>query len=106
MSRKMLLGALLRMREDMREGRIAMHLGEARVELLEGFIAGYQACLGDQGLEDSEFEEFREWLRSVKGEFPQEGWASKYLRDCQGDEVAALQKFLDFVAEFAAIKRA
>jgi hypothetical protein len=105
MSQKMLLDALLKMREDMRAGRIAMHLGEAKVELLEGFIAGYQACLGDQGMEDLQFEEFREWLRSERGEFPPEGWAAKYLRDCGGDESAAIQKFLDYVAEFAASKR-
>lgn len=106
MGQKMLLDALLQMREDMRAGRIAMHLGAAKVELLEGFIAGYQACLGDQDMEDLQFEEFREWLRSVKGEFPPEGWAAKYLRHCGGDEAAAIQKFLDFVAEFVERRRA
>jgi hypothetical protein len=85
-------------------GRIAMHLGEAKVDVMEGFIAGYLACLGDQGISDTEYGEFREWLRSEKAEFPQEGWAAKYLRDCHGDHDAAIRKLLDFVAEFAATR--
>jgi hypothetical protein len=103
--RGVVVNALLRMRQDMMQGRIAMHLGEANVDVLEGFIAGYLACLGDTGSADAEYEEFREWLRSVKAEFPEEGWAAKYLRDCRGDHHAAIKKLLDLVAEFAETRR-
>jgi hypothetical protein len=104
--RPTMVDALLRIRGDLMKGRIAMHLGEANVAVMEGFIAGYLACLSDQGVEDGEYEEFREWLREVKRAFPQEGWAASYLRECHGDHHAAIQRLLDFVAEFAALKRA
>jgi len=105
MGRPTMVDALLRIRGDLMKGRIAMHLGEAHVEVLEGFIAGYLACLSDQGVKDGEYEEFREWLREVKREFPHEGWAASYLLECQGNHLAAIQRLLDFVAEFAALKR-
>lgn len=71
MGRTTMVDALLRSRSDLMKGRIAMHLGEANVDVLEGFIAGYLASLNDQGI----------------------------------DHLAAIQRFLDFVAEFAALKR-
>ena len=98
----MLLDALSQMRRDLESGRIAMHLGTVNANVLVGFVAGYQACLGDDGIEDAEYAAFSEWLRAVKGEFPPEGWAEKYLRDFNGDHLAAIRKFLDFVAEFRA----
>lgn len=99
-ARRPLLDALLRIRDDMLRGRIEMHLGETNIHRLVGFVDGYRACLVDGGSDDQEFERFCEWLRSVKAEFPVEGWAAKYLRDCAGDHLAAIKKFLDFVAEF------
>lgn len=101
----MLVDILLRIRQDMMRGRLAMYLGEANVDRMVGFIAGYRACQGHHGVEDVEYGKFCDWLREVKREFPQEGWAAKYLRDCLGDHPAAIKKFLDFVAEFAALRR-
>jgi len=49
MERPTMVDALLRIRGDLMKGRIAMHLGEAHVEVLEGFIAGYQAAPGLRG---------------------------------------------------------
>jgi hypothetical protein len=43
------------------------------------------------------------WLRDVKNELPGEGWAQKYLADREGDHERAIRKFLDFVAEYAAL---
>ena len=103
--RRSLMDALLRMRDDMLRGRIEMHLGETNVQRLVGFVDGYRACLMDGGVEDVDFARFCEWLRSVKEEFPVEGWAAKYLRDCAGDHLAAIKKFLDFVAEFVEVER-
>jgi hypothetical protein len=42
--------------------------------------------------------------QSGEGGVSTEGWVAKYLRDCQGDHHAAIKKFLDFVAEFAATR--
>jgi hypothetical protein len=39
----------------------------------------------------------------VKQELPGEGWAQKYLVDCEGDHERAIRKFLDFAAEYAAL---
>jgi hypothetical protein len=100
----LLLDYLLRIRKDLLAGRLAMHLGEPRVELMQGFITGYNACLVSNGSADAEYGHFREWLRE-KGEFPPAGWAAKYLRDCHGDHEQAIRKYLDFVAEFVAIHR-
>ncbi|HYO64881.1 MAG TPA: hypothetical protein VEU33_02260 [Archangium sp.] len=90
----------MRIRDDMLQGRIEMHLGETNIHRLVGFVDGYRACLVDQGADDLDFGRFCEWLGSVKKEFPDEGWAAKYLRDSNGDHLAAIKKFLDFVAEF------
>lgn len=98
--RRSLLDVLLRIRDDMLQGRIEMHLGETNIHRLVGFVDGYRSCLADHGADDLNFERFCEWLRSVKEEFPVEGWAAKYLRDSNGDHLAAIKKFLDFVAEF------
>ena len=100
----LLLDYLLRIRKDLLTGRLAMHLGEPRVELMQGFITGYNACMVSNGIADAEYGQFREWLRE-KAEFPPEGWAAKYLRDCHGDHEQAIRKYLDFVAEFVALHR-
>ncbi|WNG16799.1 hypothetical protein F0U63_20615 [Cystobacter fuscus] len=96
----MLLDALMLMRRDLHEGRIAMHIGSADANVLAGFMAGYRACLVDNGVVDAEAMEFQEWLGFEKEEFPPEGWVAKYLRDCNGDHLAAIKKLLGFVAEF------
>ncbi len=99
-----LLDYLLRMRNDLLAGRLGMHLGDPHVEQMQGFITGYNACMASSGTIDEEYGRFREWLR-MKGEFPPEGWAAKYLRDCHGDHEQAIRKYLDFVAEFVALHR-
>lgn len=81
-----------------------MHLGETNIHRLVGFVDGYRACLVDHDTDDMDFARFCEWLKSVKEEFPVEGWAAKYLRDCKGDHLAAIKKFLDFVAEFVEVE--
>jgi hypothetical protein len=99
-----LLDYLLRMRNDLLVGRFGMHLGEPHVERMQGFITGYNACMVSNGTVDAEYGRFREWLRE-RGEFPPEGWAAKYLRDCHSDHEQAIRKYLDFVAEFVALHR-
>ncbi len=101
----LLLDYLLRIRKDLLAGRLAMHLGEPLVEHMVGFVNGYHSCLISNGIRDDEYGRFFEWLRDVKHEFPVEGWAAKYLRDCHGDHEQAIRKYLDFVAEFVALHR-
>jgi hypothetical protein len=95
-----LLSVLLRMREDALRGRIGMYIGEANIHRFAGFVDGYRYCCASRGEPDVEFTRFCEWLRVEKEEFPPEGWESKYMRDCDGDQLAAIMRFLDFVAEF------
>jgi hypothetical protein len=90
----------MQMRSDMLAGRLEMYIGAVEVGRFAGFVDGYQYCCGRNGIPNERFEAFSEWLRTVKGEFPVEGWEAKYLRDCGGDPLAAIQKYLDFVAEF------
>jgi hypothetical protein len=97
-----LLDYLMRMRSDMTKGLLAMYLGDVNAIRLVAFTDGYRACQSANGVEDEEYGLFHDWLRDVKHEFPTEGWAAKYLRDCDGDHERAIRKFLDFVAEFVA----
>jgi hypothetical protein len=101
----LLLDYLLRIRQDMLAGRLTMHIGEPHVEHMVGFVNGYHSCLLSNGIQDEEYGRFFEWLRDVKGEFPTEGWAAKYLHDCHGNHEQAIRKYLDFVSEFAALHR-
>ncbi|ADO72386.1 hypothetical protein [Stigmatella aurantiaca] len=71
---------------------------------MAGFVNGYHSCMIGNGIHDEEYGHFFEWL-IAKGEFPGEGWAAKYLRDCHGDHEQAIRKYLDFAAEFAAQNR-
>jgi hypothetical protein len=102
--RSKLLDYLLEIRQDLRAGRLGLHLGEPNVDRFWGLLLGYHACQRDHGVEDAEYDQFLDWLRE-KGEYPTEGWAAKYLRDCQGDAEQAIGKYLDFVAEFTASRR-
>lgn len=91
---------LLRIRRE--HGRLPMYLGELNVLSLNGLILGFRICLSTKGNTDDRYYRFREWLREVKREFPPEGWCAQYLRDCHGDHVQAIGKFLDRVAEYHA----
>ncbi len=102
--RVLTLDHLLRIREDALAGRVAMHLGDMDVDRLRSFVDGYNACLAANGCDNREYGLFREWLRE-RGEFPVEGWAIHFLRQCGGDHEKAIRKYLDSVAEFVALHR-
>jgi hypothetical protein len=100
------LDILMFMREKLSEGVMPeMFLGAATVEAMAAFASGVSLTLYYNHRPDTEYQDFMAWLRDVKGEFPGEGWTRKYLADCRGDHLAAIRKFLDFVAEFVALKR-
>ncbi|HYO55604.1 MAG TPA: hypothetical protein VEU50_22730, partial [Archangium sp.] len=93
-----MLDYLMRMRQDMMGGRLAMYLGDINITRMVAFVAGYRSCQSANSILDEEYIRFRDWLRDVKHEFPTDGWDAKYLRDCDGDHERAIRKFLDFVA--------
>lgn len=94
------IDALLLMHREF--SRLPMYIGEPHVLALNGFIAGYILCLLRQGKQDERYYRFREWLREVKQEFPEEGWWVGFLQEFNGDHQRAIRKFLDRVAEFHA----
>jgi len=100
------LDLLLFIREKVNEGvMLEMFLGSVNAHAMRSFIEGSSMALQYNGLPDQEFEDFVVWLRDVKREWPEDGWVKKYLRELGGDHEAAIKKFLDFVAEFAATRR-
>jgi len=99
-----LLDQLLLMHRDF--NRLLMYIGEPHVLAMNGFMLGFHACLGLQGVEDEAYYRFREWLRDEKQELPLEGWHAKYLRDCGNDHVRAIKKLLGLAAEFHALEKA
>ncbi len=98
-----MLDYLMRLRAEGTRG-LLLNMGEVNASLVVAFTDGYLTCQSANGLEDEEYIRFRNWLRDVKHEFPPEGWDVKYLRDCDGDHERAIRKFLDFVAEFVALR--
>jgi len=98
-----LLEYLMRMRQNVSR-QLLLNMGYIDIGRMVAFTDGYRACQYANGIEDEEYGLFRDWLRDVKHEFPTEGWGEKYLRDCEGDHERAIQKFLDFVAEFVALR--
>ena len=98
-----LLDYLMRLRQEKTRG-LLLNMGDIDVTRMVAFVDGYRACQYANGVEDEEYGLFRDWLRDVKHEFPTEGWAAKYLRDCDGDHERAIHKFLDFAAEFVALR--
>lgn len=98
-----MLDHLMRIRDGMPR-QLLLSIGDINILRLSSFIAGYRACQSANGIQDTEYILFRDWLRDVKQEFPTEGWDQKYLRDCGGDHERAVHKFLGFVAEFIALR--
>ncbi len=98
-----MLEYLMGLREPLQR-QMLLHVGDINIHRLAAFVSGYRACQSTNGLVDEEYIRFRDWLRDVKQEFPGEGWDEKYLRDCEGDHERAIRKFLDFVAEFVALR--
>jgi hypothetical protein len=75
------------------------------VESLVAFTIGWGSNTQFNGGRDQEWRDFLDWLDEVKHELPYEGWHVKYLQDCDGDHERAALKFLDFAAEFVALRR-
>jgi hypothetical protein len=98
-----MLDYLMRLRQEKTRG-LLLDMGDINITRMMAFVDGYRTCQSVNGLKDEEYIRFRDWLRDVKHEFPTEGWDVKYLRDCDGDHERAIRKFLDFAAEFVALR--
>lgn len=99
-----LIDVLLRIRSEHAHGRPlgVFFRGMETTQAVAAFETGYRACCRYQGMEDTWYEAFVDWLIDVKRERSSEGWHTRYLSECGGDHLKAIQKHLDTVAEFAA----
>ncbi|WP_395857991.1 hypothetical protein [Cystobacter fuscus] len=97
-----LLDVLMNLRADMKSRSTGpyAYIGMPDVERLTGLISGYLQCLLALKVEVGTDALFRDWMRDVKQALPGQGWGSVYLEEFQGDAKRAIQKYLDFVAEF------
>lgn len=96
--------ALLRIRQDLEQGLWNALLESRDAERFAAAIDGYNACRMAHGITDERYRHFFDWLRDDKHELPGEGWPAKYLRDGQGNHEQAIRKYLNRVAEFAALQ--
>jgi hypothetical protein len=94
-----ILDVLLEIR---RVGRILMFLGEAHVDRMAGYVAGYRGCLLRAGLNDEEYPRFLRWLRHTGRVHPGHTWEESFLQAADGDHEAAIRQLLDCAAEFRA----
>ena len=99
-----LVDVLLRIRSEHARGKPlgVFFRGMETTHAVAAFETGYRACCRYQGLEDAWYEAFVDWLIDVKRELSSEGWHTRYLAECGGDHLKAIQRHLDTVAEFAA----
>jgi hypothetical protein len=74
--------------------------GTDTVDSVPAYIKGWLANARFNGGDDLAWQEFRDWLRQVKGEPLSEGWHTRYLLQCQGDHEKAALKLFDAVAEY------
>ena len=90
--------------EIRRVGRILMYIGEARVELMAGYIDGYRRCLSLAGLKDLEYPRFEHWLQDTGSVPPGHTWEDAFLQAARGDNEAAIHQFLERAAEFRSLR--
>ena len=83
--------------------RPAMYLGRRSIFSLQAFLDGYYFARRDLGIslteEESEFQEFIEWMRAKFNVETGQLWSSIVLFH-SADEVAALERFFSLFEEF------
>ncbi len=82
-----------------------VRLLETRIDLLGSYISGLRQSCRLAGVERTDLDDFLEWLRDVRAEFPYEGWATKYLDDCGGDHIQAIGKFWGLLYEYLLLEK-
>lgn len=99
-----LLDVLMEIRREAQSGRpMWLFFGSEHFDAMAAYLTGYVFCCYRNGFQDREWGDFVEWLREVRKQMP-EGWARKYVEDSGGDHMKAMMKFLDYVAEFRALR--
>ncbi|HEX8701404.1 MAG TPA: hypothetical protein VF815_21435 [Myxococcaceae bacterium] len=95
-----MLDLLLKIHAGRHRPQFLPFIGEPNIDVLWGFVLGLEAARLESHAVDSEYVGFRDWLRDEKGEFPPEGWHTRFLAEAQGDHLVAIMRFLGRVAEF------
>ncbi len=96
-----LLDVLLRDRQQVRAKHSFWFVtGIETVDSLLPFIQGWNANTQFNGGYDLAWQEFRDWLREVRGEPLLASWYINPLQGCQGDHEKAVLILLDLVAEY------
>jgi hypothetical protein len=98
------LDVLLYVRDELQTGRpLFMFTGDTTLQSLFSFIQGYEFSLYCNERPDTEYRSFVEWLRDERQELPG-NWIEAYLKESGQDHRRAVMKYLDFVAEYVALK--
>ncbi|QRN96330.1 hypothetical protein JRI60_46200 [Archangium violaceum] len=82
------------------EGRLAMLIGDIKVQRMAGLIDGYRLCLELSGTQDKEYARFEQWLHQEKELPPSQTWEQPLLRASHGAHEKAIRGLLDAAAEF------
>jgi hypothetical protein len=78
---------------------------DTRIDLLRSYLEGLRDSHRISGVGRSDLDDYFDWLQGERQEFPTEGWAQKYLRECEGDHIRAIGKFWGFLHEYLLLTR-
>lgn len=94
--------------EDFRK-RTAMYIGEKTISSLKSFIDGYfyATWTNDIEIDDKvQFGDFHDWVaQHYKWKESTAGWKTIILKECDGDEIRAVDQFFDLFDEFKVRKK-
>lgn len=82
------------------EGRLAMFIGDIKVQRMAGLIDGYRLCLELAGAPDEEYSRFEQWLHEEKDLPMGQTWEQPLLKACSGNHEQAIRRFLEHAMEF------
>lgn len=94
------LDVLLQIHAGLDRPRFLPFIGEPNIFILWGFVLGIEAAQIKSLGPDTEYMQFRDWLRDEKHKFPPEGWHALLLREAGGDHYQAISRFLEHIVEF------
>jgi hypothetical protein len=100
-----LVDKLLHMKKLLDMGRgLWFFTGSETLDAFVAMLCGWTAFRQDHDQREPEWEQFEAWLQA-REYLPSQGWRAHLLREAQGDEVAAVKRFLEWVASFDAERR-
>jgi len=87
--------------------RPGMYIGEKKISILRAFIDGYFYATESKNTTSSEkekFAEFHDWVANYFGWYESTaGWKNIILKECDGDEEKAVDKFFEVYDKFTQI---